>query len=140
MEGRKEAAYGRSWRLWRSSDAHRNLSRQDLLRESRSWRYSRRKILRPDEFSGLTTPPWGVPLDLSIRVPSSISIGAVSHLSMYSKLHLHFTCLRTARNNSVWSMLSKRPRISNSSTKSYCQHRLRVTPTASIADLLGRYP
>jgi hypothetical protein len=24
-----------------------------LLRESRSWRYSRRKILRPDEFSGL---------------------------------------------------------------------------------------
>ena len=25
----------------------------DLLRESRSWRYSRRKILRPDEFSGL---------------------------------------------------------------------------------------
>src|SRR5580700_12202952 len=53
MEGRKEAAYRRSWRLWRSSDAHRNLSRQDLLRESRSWRYSRRKILRPDEFSGL---------------------------------------------------------------------------------------
>jgi hypothetical protein len=27
----------------------------DLLRESRSWRYSRRKILRPDEFSGLGT-------------------------------------------------------------------------------------
>jgi hypothetical protein len=27
----------------------------DLLRESRSWRYSRRKFLRPDEFSGLTT-------------------------------------------------------------------------------------
>src|SRR5580700_2139537 len=53
MEGRKEAAYRRSWRLWRSSDAHRNLSRQDLLRESRSWRYSRRKILRPDEFFGL---------------------------------------------------------------------------------------
>src|SRR5277367_3099947 len=26
----------------------------DLLRESRPWRYSRRKILRPDEFSGLT--------------------------------------------------------------------------------------
>jgi hypothetical protein len=25
----------------------------DLLRESRSWRYSRRKFLRPDEFSGL---------------------------------------------------------------------------------------
>jgi hypothetical protein len=25
----------------------------DLLRESRSWRYSRRKNLRPDEFSGL---------------------------------------------------------------------------------------
>jgi hypothetical protein len=25
----------------------------DLLRESRSWRYSRRKILRPDELSGL---------------------------------------------------------------------------------------
>jgi hypothetical protein len=25
----------------------------DLLRESRSWRYSRRKLLRPDEFSGL---------------------------------------------------------------------------------------
>jgi hypothetical protein len=54
---------------------------------------------------------------LPIRVPSSISIGAVSHLSMYSKLHLHFTCLRTARNNSVWSMLPKRPRISNSSTR-----------------------
>src|SRR5580698_3970888 len=53
MEGRKEAAYRRSWRLWRSADAHRNLSRQDLLRESRSWRYSRRKILRPDEFSGI---------------------------------------------------------------------------------------
>jgi hypothetical protein len=26
----------------------------DLLRESRSWRYSRRKILMPDEFSGLS--------------------------------------------------------------------------------------
>src|SRR5580658_3626415 len=58
MEGRKEAAYRRSWRLWRSSDAHRNLSRQDLLRESRSWRYSRRKILRPDEFSGLGRSPY----------------------------------------------------------------------------------
>src|ERR1700692_944308 len=56
----------------------------------------------------------------------------------FDVLHLHFTCLRTARNNSVWSMLSKRPRISNSSTKSYCQHRLRVTPMASMADLLGR--
>src|SRR5271165_4897456 len=28
----------------------------DLLRESRSWRYSRRKILRPDELSGLMRP------------------------------------------------------------------------------------
>jgi hypothetical protein len=27
----------------------------DLLRESRSWRYSRRKILSPGEFSGLET-------------------------------------------------------------------------------------
>jgi hypothetical protein len=27
-----------------------------LLRESRSWRYSRRKILRSDELSGLTLP------------------------------------------------------------------------------------
>jgi hypothetical protein len=28
MEGRKEAAYRRSWRLWRSADAHRNSSQQ----------------------------------------------------------------------------------------------------------------
>jgi hypothetical protein len=30
----------------------------DLLRESRSWRYSRRKILMPDEFSGLDWPTY----------------------------------------------------------------------------------
>ena len=36
----------------------------DLLRESRSWRYSRRKIPRPDEFSGLA----------SALGPSSINI------------------------------------------------------------------
>src|ERR1700689_1887149 len=87
---------------------------------------------------GLTTPPCGVPRVLPTRVPSSSFIGAVSHLSIYSKAHSHFTCLRTARSNSVWSMLSNRPRISNSSTQSYFQHRSRVTPMASSADLLGR--
>src|SRR5580658_9587271 len=61
---------------------------------------------------GLTTPPCGVPRVLPTRVPSSSSIGAVSHLSIYSKAHSHFTCLRTARSNSVWLMLSNRPRIS----------------------------
>src|SRR5664280_2476246 len=44
--------------------------------------------------TGLITPPWGVPRVLSTRVPSSSSIGAFNHLSMYSTAHLHFTRLR----------------------------------------------
>jgi hypothetical protein len=40
----------------------------DLLRESRSWRYSRRKILMPDEFSGLA------PIQLSTRMSVRRSI------------------------------------------------------------------
>src|SRR5260364_163836 len=39
-----------------------------------------------------------------------------------------------------WGMLSNRPLMSNSTTQSYCQQRWRVTPTASRADLFGRYP
>src|SRR5216683_8305741 len=89
---------------------------------------------------GLTTPPGGVPWLLSIMVPSSCTIGAVSHLSMQSSAHLHVTCFRTARSKSVWSILSNRPLISNSRTQSYFQHRLRVTPTASRADFLGSCP
>src|ERR1700682_4619073 len=58
---------------------------------------------------GLTTPPCGVPRFRSIVVPSSCTIGALSHLSMYSSAHLHVTCLRVARNRSSWSMLSKDP-------------------------------
>src|SRR6516225_924795 len=88
--------------------------------------------------SGVTTPPCGVPRVRSIVVPSSCTIGAFSHLSMYSSAHLHFTCFRMARSKSSWSMLSNRPLMSNSSTQSYFQHRSRVTPTASRADFLGR--
>ena len=74
----------------------------------------------------------------STLVPSSCSIGAFSHRSMYSSAHLHFTCFRTARSKSSWSMLSNRPLMSNSRTQSYFQHRSRVTPTASSADFPGR--
>jgi hypothetical protein len=54
------------------------LSRQDLLRESRSWRYSRRKILRPDEFSGLIHSrdgDWQTTLLIDITSASLIIIG-----------------------------------------------------------------
>src|SRR6266436_552327 len=57
-------------------------------------------------------------------VPSSCTIGAVSHLSMQSSAHLHVTCFRTARSRSPWSILSNRPLMSNSRTQSYFQHRL----------------
>src|SRR5215468_6382486 len=89
---------------------------------------------------GVTTPPCGVPQFRSEVVPSSFTMGALSHLSMYSKAHLHVTCFRTARSKSSWSMLSNRPLMSNSKIQSYFQHRSRVTPTASSADLLGLYP
>src|SRR5438270_6774650 len=86
---------------------------------------------------GVTTPPCGVPQFRSIAVPSSCTIGALSHLLMYSSAHLHVTCFRTARSKRSWSMLSNRPLLSNSNTQSYFQHRSRVTPTASSADFLG---
>ena len=47
MAGRKEAAYRRSWRLWRSADTRCNLSRQQSLRESRAPRHGRHQILMP---------------------------------------------------------------------------------------------
>ena len=68
-------------------------------------------------------------------VPSSCTIDAVSHLSMYSSAHLHVTCFRIPYKSS-WSMLSNSPLMSNSRTQSYFQHRSRVTPTASSADFL----
>jgi hypothetical protein len=44
----------------------------DLLRESRSWRYSRRKILSPGEFSGLAAENLsGVSSRLRSKVPAS---------------------------------------------------------------------
>ena len=46
---------------------------------------------------GLITPPCGVPLSRTMRLPSGICTGAFSHLSMYSSTHGHFVCLRTAR-------------------------------------------
>src|SRR6266487_3124016 len=70
-------------------------------------------------------------------VPSSCTMGALCHLSMYNSAHLHVTCFRTARSRSSWSILSNRPLMSNSRTQSYFQHLLRVTPTASSADFLG---
>src|SRR5438552_5130952 len=73
----------------------------------------------------------------SIMVPSSCTMGALSHLSMYNSAHLHVMCFRTARSKSSWSMLSNRPLMSNSRTQSYFQHRSRVAPTASKADLFG---
>src|ERR1700680_3850397 len=86
---------------------------------------------------GVLTPPCGVPRLRSIVVPSSCTIGAFSHLSMYSSAHLHVTCFCMARSKSLWSMLSNRPLMSNSSTQSYFHPRSRVTPTASSADFLG---
>ena len=56
---------------------------------------------------GVNTPPCGVPRFRSVLVPSSCTMGAFSHLSMYSSAHLCVTCFRTARNRSSWSMLSK---------------------------------
>src|SRR5260363_440168 len=67
-------------------------------------------------------------------------MGAFSHRSMYSKLHLQSVCFLTAFIRRSWRMLSNRPLMSNSTTQSYCQQRWRVTPTASRADLFGRYP
>ena len=89
---------------------------------------------------GVKTPPCGVPQFRSIVVPSSFTMGARSHLSMYNSAHLHVMCFRTARSKSSWSMLSNRPLMSNSKTQSHFQHRSRVTPTASSADLFGLYP
>src|SRR5271165_3655950 len=40
----------------------------------------------------------------------------------------------------LWGMLAKKPLISRSSTQSYFQHRFLACPTASCADLNGRYP
>src|SRR5260370_1385494 len=40
----------------------------------------------------------------STCVPSSMTIGAVSHLSMYSTAQGHVTCFRTAFRRSAWSM------------------------------------
>src|SRR5260364_57369 len=68
------------------------------------------------------------------------ALGAFSHRSMYSKLHLQSVCFLTAFIRRSWGMLSNRPLMSNSTTQSYCQQRWRVTPTASRADLFGRYP
>ena len=82
---------------------------------------------------GLITPPCGVPRARSI-LTRFCSMGALNHLPMYSRAHLHFTCFRTALSKSSCSMLSNRPLMSNSKTQSYFQHRLRVTPTASRAD------
>jgi hypothetical protein len=45
---------------------------------------------------------------------------------------------RLPLSSNAWSMLSNRPLISNSRTQEYFQHRSRVTPTASSADLPGR--
>src|SRR5260364_33268 len=90
--------------------------------------------------SGLITPPCGVPWVLSVAWPSGICMGAFSHRSMYSKLHLQSVCFLTAFIRRSWGMLSNRPLMSNSTTQSYCQQRWRVTPTASRADLFGRYP
>src|SRR5438445_7221790 len=70
-------------------------------------------------------------------VPSSCTMGALSHLSMYNSAHLHVMCFRTARSKSSWSMLSNRPFMSNSRTQSYFQHRSRVAPTASKGDPLS---
>lgn len=38
-------------------------------------------------------------------VPSSCTMGALSHLSMYNSTHLHVTCFRTGRSKRSWSMI-----------------------------------
>ena len=86
------------------------------------------------------TPPCGVPLSRPMRLPSAICIGAFSHLSMYKSAHGQSECLRTARISSPVSMLSKKALMSRSRTQSRRQHRCRAMPTASSADLPGRYP
>jgi hypothetical protein len=55
---------------------------------------------------------------------------AFSHLSMYKSAYGQSVCLRTARISSSVSMPSQSRR----------QHRCRAMPTASSADLPGRYP
>src|SRR5260370_28176779 len=89
---------------------------------------------------GLTTPPCGVPRLRSILVPSSCTIDAVSHLSMYSSAHLHVTCFRTARSKSSWLMLWNMPFLLNSNIQAYFLHCSRVSPTAYNLDFLRMQP
>ena len=85
---------------------------------------------------------------LSTVVPSSCTIGALSHLSMYNSAHLHVICFRTARSRSLWSMLSHRPLMSNSSTQPYFQHRsppvplhpVWQTPVARLSGVISHKP
>src|SRR5260364_171362 len=65
------------------------------------------------------------------------ALGSFCRLTL---LHLQSVCFLTAFIRRSWGMLSNRPLMSNSTTQSYCQQRWRVTPTASRADLFGRYP
>jgi hypothetical protein len=58
---------------------------------------------------GVITPPCGVPLSLTMKLPPTVCAGAFSHLSIYISTPGQLVCLRTARISSVQSMLSKKP-------------------------------
>jgi hypothetical protein len=84
------------------------------------WEFDADKPVR----SAIVIGQRGVPRARSILIPFSY-MGAVNHLSMYSRAYLHFTCFRAALSKSSCSMLSNSSLMSNSKTQSYFQHRLR---------------
>src|SRR5262249_339198 len=89
---------------------------------------------------GPSPPPCGVPRCRALTSPAALTVGACSPRSTESRIQRQAVCLRPAFLSRSGSSLSKAPLRSTSTTPSSCQHRCRVTATASLADLPGRYP
>ncbi len=89
---------------------------------------------------GLTTPPCGTPRCRGVCTPSSVSNGATSHRSIYSRIQSSLMWVRSAFIKRPWSISSKAALMSNSTSQSYRQHRSRVMAIACLADLPGLYP
>jgi len=79
------------------------------------------------------TEPCGTPLVRWTGCPSGDTAEAVSHRLMYSKHQGSFTCFAIAFLNRSQSSSSNARRMSNSTTQSYSQHRLRVADFSAVA-------